>query len=265
MSETTARLTPQQIEGRLVAALATVRGLWDDMIPTPTVRLGRTSRGGALLDDTATDDHDMPRIVRVIEARHEVTAVLNAWCRAVIEDHRVQHGIPGGHDVPGMCGFLTRWSHLMAEHEAAEVLLEEVADCAAKVRRHAEPQRPEGLRLGACPLVWQHPDTADDQSCPGRLHGTDDGWIRCDACGTLAVAAWWEEQMWGEQGAPMMTAEQLVTWLHRQYGLVVQPATVRQWVRRGDLARSGTDEQGRSLYDRWAVETCLQRRARRAG
>lgn len=30
--------------------------------------------------------------------------------------------------------------------------------------------------------------------------------------------------------------------------LNVQPATIRQWARRGKLTRHGTDQQGRTLY-----------------
>ena len=257
-------LTAQQIEGRLISALATIRDLWDEMMEAPARRPGTKGGGGATLDDHAESDADTPRLIRIVDVRHQVTATLNGWCRVTIEDHDVEHHIPSGHDVKGMCVFLARWAPRMAEHDAAADLLEEVSAARRKVERIARPQRPAGLRLGACPLKWQNPETADDQPCPGRLHASDDGWIRCDKCGTLAVAAWWEEQTFGKEGAPMMTADQLVSWLHRQYGMVVQPATVRQWVKRGDLVRSGTDDGGRSLYDRWAVETCLQRRQRRS-
>lgn len=267
--------TPQQIEGRLLASLATIAAAWDDMLEPPARRPGQRVNGtGAALPDDADATGDTPRAVQVIDARRDVIAIMRSWCQVTVETHNVTHGIPSGQDVPGMAGFLARWSYLLAEHDAALDLLDEIETARATVEKWAPPQnerprdwkpRPWTIRLGACPLTWQDPETADDKPCPGRLVGHEDGWITCNTCGTRAVPTWWEEKTYGEGGAPMMTAAQLVTWLHRQYGMVVQKATIRQWVTRGYLTRSGVDSEGRNLYDRAAVDQCIRLREERAG
>ena len=258
------------VENWLRADLATIADLWDDMLTTAAasgggnITPGGAGDGGTLLDDDADDDSDTPRFIRVIDTRSTIATTLNGWCRIIIEDHNVQLAIPDGHDAPAMARFLSRWAAQLADHEAADVASAEISTAASTVRRYAQPQGRASLHLGTCPLTWQDPEDASDKPCPGILRAHDDGWIICSGCGTKAVASWWEDRVFGEDGAPLMTAAQVVSWLHRHYGMVVQPVTVRQWVARGDLARSGTDDDGRSLYDRAAIEVCLQRRTRRA-
>ena len=273
MSETT-RPTPQQIEGRLASALSTIATLWPTMIQPPSSGTRpRTTGTGALLDDADTRDDDMRRLERLIEARREVMLCLRSWCQVTVEDHDVQHGIPVGTDVPAMCGFLTRWSYLLAEHEAALDLLAEVEAARGAVERWAPPAShpPAGwapprrtMRLGSCPLIHQDPVTSDDAPCAGQLRGDEDGWVTCDGCGTEAVMGWWERQLYGEDGLRGMTIREVVTYLHSQHGRRCTVRGLRAWVTRGDLVPSGTDDQGRHLYDAGAVEAALTRRRQRA-
>ena len=271
MSETEDRPTPQQIENRTVAALGTIEALWEKMLTPPSPRPGPRSRsGGALLDDDSEADDDTPRLVLLVDVRASVNAVLNGWCRVVIEDHDVEHGIPGGLDVPAMCAFLRRWSHLMAEHEAAEDMLEEVDRCAKLCTVFAPPSQhaptdwapsPRTMKLGACPLVWQDPQTADDRQCPGTLRGDEDGWVSCDSCGTRAVMGWWEQQLYGEDGLAPMTLDGVRTYLHREHGIRLTRRGLQSWVDRGHLVASGTDGSS-ALYDVGAVEAAVTRRQR---
>lgn len=274
MSEpTTERLTPQQIEGRLTAALITIAASWDDMLVVPpAARPGRRTNGtGVTLDDKAEASDDTPRAVQVIDARAPIAAVLNSWCRVVVQDHDVEHGIPSGTDVPDMARFLSRWAYLMAEHEAAEDLLEEIQAARSVVERWAPPKqhppagwrpRPRTMRLGGCPLTWQDPEDAADKPCPGTLRGDEDGWVRCDKCGTAAVMGWWEQQVHGEDGLPLMTLDGVRAYLHRAHGLRLTTRALRAWVERGQLHATDKDDAGRNLYAVEDVEDAMTRRER---
>lgn len=270
-----APLTAEQIDGRMRSALAAISAGWDDMLThPPAARVGqRTTGTGAILADDSHSDDDTPRLLRVIEDRAQVTASLNGWCRVVIEDHDVEHGIPDGTDVPKMCEFLTRWTYLMAEHAAALDLLEELRSARSLVakwcpptqhRPHGWHPRPRSMRLGACPLTWQDPATAQDRPCPGVLRGDEDGWVTCDACGTRAVMGWWEQRLHGEDGLAPMTLEEVRVYLHRMHGMRLTLRTLRSWVQAGDLVAFSTGEGVASRFDAGAVEAALTRRGRRA-
>ena len=244
-------LTAQQIEGRLISALATIATVWDRMLEPPSRRPGQRTNGtGITLPDTAEEADDTPRHVQVIDARRDVTDTLRGWCQVTVETHDVQHGIPPGTDAPSMARFLTRWSYLLAEHEAAIDLLDEIEAARATVEKWAPPQQPppvgwqprrRTMKLGACPLMWQDPDETDDQPCPGVLLGDEEGWVTCTRCGTRAVADWWEAQIAGHgDDTPVeertVTAEQIVDLARTEFGQRIKPDAVWQWVRRNRLA-----------------------------
>lgn len=267
-------LTTQQVENRLRSHLAAISAGWDQMLTDPpAARPGQRTKGtGATLEDGADSDEDMPRLLRVIEDRAQVTATLNGWCRVTIEDHHVEHGIPDGTSAVAMCDFLTRWAYLLAEHEAAEDLLAELGQARGTVARWCSPTqhrpygwhpRPRSMRLGSCPLTWQHPDTADDQQCPGTLRGREDGWVTCDACGTAAVMGWWERKLHGEGGLPPMTLAQVVTYLHHWRGITITERGLRRWISDGDLVPVDPAPGVTHTYDVGAVEAALTRRSRR--
>jgi hypothetical protein len=258
-------LTPQQIDGRLAASLSTIEDLWADMLAPPAKRPGSGTRGsGVLLPDDSESAADTPRLVDVVDHRHRIALVLNAWCRAVIEDHDVTHGIPHGLDVPGMVGFLRRWSHLMAEHEAAEVMLDELESCADTVRRYAEPQRRTWIALGPCPLVYTHPDTGDAQTCPGQVRSDEDDaeWATCNRCQTRAVASWWEREMFpglelAEERA--LTTAEVVTLAHKQFGMMLTKQAVWQWVSRGELHPIDRDAKPHQFLMRHVVRSLARK------
>lgn len=271
-------LTTDQLEGKIVAALSTIRDLWEDMLTPPTRRLGtRGGGGGALLADdaevTATetwldaalmDAPDLPRSTNLGDVRAAATTALNGWCRTIVDDHDVHHGIPHGQDVPGMCEFLLRWRAQAAESDGAQVMLEELRKVASSVRRYAEPEGRSGLRLGACPLTWQDPETAQDRPCPGRLVGMDDGWVTCSGCGTRAVPEWWEQRAQGGDLVPAedrtVTAAELVDLARDEFGQRIAPAAVWQWVKRGRLVPVDKDAKPHR-YPLRDVVVLLMRRA----
>lgn len=276
MSDVT-ELTAQQIEGRLISALATIRDLWAEMIAPPTVRLGRSPSGGGgsladdaevatastLLDAALASAPDIDRTLQVVEIRSAATTALNGWCRTIVQDHDVEHGIPSGMDVPAMCAFLHRWAYLAAEHDAARDMLDELTKVAAAVERIARPQRQEGLRLGACPLTWREPETAEDKPCPGRLVGDEEGWVTCDRCGTRAVAGWWEAHMTGEDRGDIetrtVTVAEIVDLARSQFGQRIQPAAVWQWVNRNRLSPVDADAKPHRFRTKDVVVLLMRR------
>lgn len=269
---TDARLTPQQIEGRLTSALATIEAAWDRMLTPPTRRPGQRTNGtGITLDDDSEATDDTPRVVQLVDARREVTLCLRSWCQVTVEDHNVEHGIPSGADVPGMARFLSRWSFLLAEHEAAADLLDEVTAARVKVEKWAPPhQHPPAdwrpplrtMKLGACPLTWQDPETAEDKPCPGSLRGDEFGWVTCDKCGTQAVMGWWEQQLSEDMRPGLMTLDEVRVYLHRMHGMRLTTRALRAWVERDLLVHSDKNGDGRHLYDIGAVESAVTRRER---
>ena len=58
----------------------------------------------------------------------------------------------------------------------------------------------------------------------------------------------------------LLTAADLVTFIHAQFGRVVTQVAIRQWVARGVITKASTDDKGRTLYDRGAVAYSLERR-----
>jgi hypothetical protein len=59
----------------------------------------------------------------------------------------------------------------------------------------------------------------------------------------------------------LVTADEIVTLLHREFGQVVKPGTVRVWLNRGVIEHSGIDDKGRRLYDKGAVVYAYAKRS----
>jgi len=59
----------------------------------------------------------------------------------------------------------------------------------------------------------------------------------------------------------LVTAPELVVFVHQQFGRRIQEATIRKWVSRGLIATAGQDNKGRTLYDKGAVAYAVARHA----
>lgn len=261
------RLSPGKIEHRCTEALAEIEAAWDQMLTPASVVMG-SKGGGVLLDDDDESSADTPAHIVAIDVRREVGEMLNGWCRVVVDDNDVEHGIPDGVNVPAMCVFLRRWALLMSTHEAAYDMLDEVVTCARKVRHIVNPPRHTSIKLGPCPLTWQDPDTAEDRPCTGTVRTSskvsDQTEATCTACGTSAVAKYWEDRMLDTSDTAPLTAADAVPWLHRHYGKVVQRATIRQWVSRDALRAIPREDgdHGPDRYERAALAYACERDAR---
>lgn len=245
MTDTTAH-----VEQQLLTALRTIRDHWPALLATPK---------GGTTGPASTDP--VTGLDRRVSLRHEVTLTLSGWCRVIIEDRDLSHGLPLGTDTPGMIVLLERHARWFSGHEAAGDAAGELDDAAQQVRAAATPQRREWMPLGTCPLQV---DTPQGQApCGGQVRAYPDRDPHCIACGTEAVAVWWERVMFPDaEISELVTADELVLLLHKAFpGTYTKPSTIRQWIRRGVISPSGTDDKGRRLYDRAAVIYALTKRA----
>lgn len=299
MSET------QHIEDRITQALVTIRREWPHMLPTgpAPIRYGVGRAAGILGDNSApryrpdgtpywpadhAEANDVDASTSLASLRGVVTARLNSWSRAVVEDRimpTLEHMtaqeirehltkvLPNGHHVAGMCVFLERHAQWMSGHEAAADMADELEDAARKVTAVTQPQRREWINLGSCPLEVEA-ETDDGLAmvtCGGQVRAWPraedrDGEVmaRCRRCGIEAVTAWWESRMFDDAELKvLLTAEEVVAFVHRAYGKVIKAATVRQWDKRGTIEPAGHDDKGRRLYAREALVWALDLQERR--
>jgi len=254
-------------EAQILADLTTIRELWPNMLPRiRAIPLGPLGTSGTRSstrrsEDNSDENDDVTTLDIVISDRGDITAVLQGWARVVVEDFDVTTVIPHGHDVDGMCLFLMRWARHMTGHCAVDDMADELHTSAGKVLRHAKPQRKDWLGIGICPL--KNDETG--QPCGGNVRAYPDqdageSWARCQECGERAVVSWWEHAIFGSEASKLITAAELASFVHHQFGKVVGESTIRQWVKRGWIEQSGQDHDGRKLYDKGAVAYALQRR-----
>lgn len=266
------RTETQRIEDAIVKACASLVTDWPHMIPDgETQAPGMASRSGVLLDDHDTRDADQRRIDKTISLRRLAQDQLNGWCRVVVEDRGTQNHLPSGVDVPAMATFVKRHAQWLSGHEAGEDCRDEVKALARAARLVVAPRPREWVSLGDCPLEVELTPEVGSQVCHGQVrahpHAEDrDGEVmaECQRCGTEAVASWWESQMFRDAALKvLLTAEEVVTFVHRAYGRVVKPSTVRQWDKRGTIEPAGFDDTGRRLYHRDALVWALDLRDKR--
>jgi len=263
---------PEAIERSMMASLALIEEHWPHMLDAYAA--ARRGSGQAESDEVTALD-------RIISERGDATIILNGWCRVIMEDRPVSHGLPHGQDVPGMVTFLRRHALWLSDHDAAEDARGELAEIAHKCRLIAQPPGRDWVTIGPCPLE------VDSEDGPRPCSGTVKAWpdqieiegmtlaemaarsraVRhpsCDTCGTEGAVSWWERVMFPDvEGHGLVTAEEIPAMLHRSFGMVVKTATLRKWVERGVIEAAGVDDKGRTLYDRGAVAYALGRRDRR--
>lgn len=265
----------QALEDRITRALVTIRREWPHMLPTgpAPIRYGVGRQAQITADDHAETGADIDAGTRLVSLRREVTDTLNGWSRLAMEDRPVTKALPDGSSAVSMATFLERHAQWMSGHEAAEDMAGEVEALARTVKAHTQPQRREWMSLGSCPLEIEA-DTDDGLAmvtCRGQVRAWPraedrDGEVmaRCRRCGEEAVTSWWEARMFDDPELKvLLTAEEVVGFVHRAYGRVIQAATVRQWDKRGAIEPAGHDDKGRRLYAREALVWALDLKERR--
>jgi hypothetical protein len=244
-----------EIERALITALDTIRTNWDALVEPGSpgaIASKPTPRRLYTRDDTDERDDDLPPIDRCVAIREDVTASLNGWARIIVEDRNLTHGLPLGTDTLGLCELITRHAEWFSGHEAATYAADELKGWAGRVKAAANPQRREWMPIGTCPLEIDSEN--GPVTCAGSVRAYPGRDPQCQKCGTSAVATWWERVMFPDaETSRLVTADEIVTLIHRQFGRVVKPGTLRVWISRGWIEASGTDDKGRTLYDKGAV------------
>lgn len=269
------RTETEHIEQRITQALVTIRREWDAMMPTgpSAVRYGVGRAAQITAPDHADTGADIDAGTRLVSLRRSAVDTLNGWSRVVMEDRPVTKALPDGTSARSMCVFLERHAQWMSGHGAAEDMAGEVEALARDVKAVTQPQRREWINLGSCPLEIEA-ETDDGLAmvtCGGQVRAWPraedrDGEVmaRCRRCGIEAVPSWWEARMFDDpELRVLLTAEEVVGFVHRAYGKVIKAATVRQWDRRGTIESAGHDDKGRRLYARDALVWALDMKERR--
>jgi hypothetical protein len=165
-----------------------------------------------------------------------------------------------GFDVVAMADLLMRHSEWLGEHEAAAIVVWELEASARDLRGIAAPPRRDWMSLGICPLIIE--GEGEPVGCTGTIRAYPEADPYCDSCGTVAVVSWWEKMQFPEldELARLVTAPELVAFVHRQFGQRIQEPTIRKWVERGWITIAAHDDKGRILYDKAAVAYAVTRR-----
>lgn len=250
----------QEIETSLTQSLTTITTHWDHMLtPRSSGSIARGSSASVTLaDDHADTDADTPRLERLLSLRREVTDCLNSWARVIIEDRDIKVQIPHGTDTLGMCAFLERHTQWFAGHEAAEEAAGELRVWAGKVKATVDPHRKDWVVIGTCPIDV---DTeAGPATCGAKVRAYPaKDTITCVRCGTEGNVAWWEHVIMPDTSR-LVTAAELPEFVRQQFGKTIKQPTIRKWIERHVITAAGTDDKGRTLYDKGAVAYALARK-----
>lgn len=280
--------------------LDTIRNGWRHVLdpidaPTTTGSIGATVRAAT------EDDVELPPDARFdtpLVLAFWVRAAIDEW-PAILQTLQ-DDGRGGVHlvttetidctDVPAMAQLLHREAERIAGWVAADrdygaTFAAEVAKVARAVAKVAWPPKGDRIVIGECPDCgrrvrvkapdWhRRPMRVPQPTTDARRYADwvwivpeDAAWeadrdkpIAC-RCGVEDNLDGWRERIAGP--SPLLTADQVVVEVRQHLGLRYEPATVRQWHRRGLIKAEGYSAQGHALYDRTQVLAALLAREKK--
>ena len=235
-------LKPSDIAAGIRRELATIRRFWKGTANPP-----KSAPGGA----RGVPESRMPGNDTAISLRAEVVRDLAFWVHAFVDEHpdSVQDWvIIDALDVPRTCRFLAEHADALGQWSSGNRMWDELETLAREVRACAAPPRRDTMMMGECP----------ECETPVRAKIHNPGEVKCRGCGITDTVDGWIIRIVGNQ--PLVTAEQLVPILHKRMGIVATRAGIRQWVARGVIPTAGTDDRGRTMFERKAVFAALLRR-----
>lgn len=199
------------------------------------------------------EDGRPPVSVATLDVRAEANSRLAAWSLLVLEERELQTHLDGFNAV-ALARFVSTHAQWLASHEAGSEAARELVDSARKVTRLAKPERRDYVVIGECPRTVASPD-GDAVACGFKVRAyPEKNIIKCPGCDHEDTLAWWESQIVPNLvDLPLLTAAELLVFLHQETGRQVPEGTIRQWASSGAIRRHGKDRRGRTLYDKAAV------------
>ena len=241
-------------------ALMTITRHWDD-----TLEPVRRAPGSHV---QTSKEAPLPISAHVLDVRAQCRSRMASDCLMVITERDLHTEHLSGFDIVAMADLLMRHSDWLGQHEAAAIVVWELEASADDLKGIAAPHRKDWMSLGICPLtveaavVVDGEDTLEVVGCTGTIRAYPEADPYCDVCGIVAVVSWWEKMQFPEMDvmARLVTAPELVEFVHQQFGQRIQEPTIRKWVERGWITIASHDDKGRILYDKAAVAYAVTRR-----
>jgi len=232
-----------------------------------------------------TREAPMPVPVGTLDDRAECTSRLASWALLVLEERDLQSSLDG-FDAIALARFVSTHAQWLASHDAGTEAARELTDSARKITRLARPERRDYVVIGDCPRTVASPEGESVQCCgrvtakmvqtdapehPGLTEDDKRDLMRetlgtvvakCQRCEHQDTVNWWESQIVPDlEAEDLLTAAQLVVFVHQKTRQVITEDAIRQWATRGFIRRHGRD-QNRTLYDPNAVLAWVRTRTK---
>jgi hypothetical protein len=207
-------------------------------------------RGGGGQRVTGSSSEPLPINPAVVAHRDQIRHDLVWWCVYVADARGL--GLPGN-QVPEVAGWLANHAEWLAgDLVAAEECLPVMRALVGRAHGLLDPDR--RLATGErCRVVPE-----GGERCAGvisMVQGADETWTaRCSVCGLQEAASYLHDSLAGR----LVTIERVETFVLRQYGRRVAPATIRSWAARGHVKTTTSDD--RTWYDLASVQKYLGKR-----
>ena len=229
-----------EAENTVRGNLWTITSLWDEMLRPAVI--------GSRVTVHASKEPPLPINAHVLDVRRDVVQTLAFWAKVVHDERDLNsyHDLGDVFDSARLVETHTAW---LLQHDDLPGFADDIARLASDVQGIALPERKERVRVGKCPVTVAR--DGEQAECGETVWAYPErDFIKCRGCGTEDTVAWWRSKMLGSRPG-LVTARDLVDYLFVDHRILVEPATVRVWVHRGKVERSGKDDKGRWLYD-WA-------------
>lgn len=268
-------------------ALATIRRKWEAALSGENTRAAaaiRTEVRAATEDEL---DEEVP-----LEPAVDGIRILAFWVHALVDEwpSALQHLEPGPDgklvvvtdtidctDVPAMARLLATETERIATwrragHDFGLTFVEDLEALAEAVNRAARPAD-DRMTIGHCPACdrrvrakapeWAYlPNpTTNAKAYPAWQWQPSQRRVVTCRCGISETVEGWRRIMDGDEDP--LTAAELVVAIRNAFGLRHDKAIIRQWARRGLIARVGSSTRGEATYDRVQVFAALVDRERR--
>lgn len=191
----------------------------------------RQAKLGNTHGKSTSTEPPLPFHIAASELAWEARNTIGTWARDFAEIHT--HLLTSWTSETEAAEWMARFPALLAMHPAADEMLDEVTDVAARVRRMVD-SAPDRRYLGRCGVVTEGVECTD--SLFGAIHRDT---VLCHTCGSEhdAHARW--SQIQDRVRGYLATASEIAELIAPLFGARVNVNTVRTWALRGRIATRG--------------------------